>query len=324
MIVRVKNLLITLFITTISYNSYGQIITIPDSIEVSDLTKKIPIKGTKIIIDEPKGYVYIDELKRYQKNQNNYFQFIEIPTEGYTQNIQKILTKIEQLEKQGGKLKVKKQFKLGKYDAFFSIAPQGKNEQVLLVFGNDTFAVLVAGFIPSNEIDRKEIADIILTTYYDESISVNMEDNLFYTIDIEDSDFKLSTVNGNIGTYSLGGKIISSDNLYSSNFIIGTLPSSPNLNIKAYNEELLSSYEDNVFEDKRIKIKVNGERQYQEGSDTILETDILGETVKGKVKMHQFIRQTPDGIILFTGFDFSENEAYIEEFKKIATTIRFK
>ena len=100
-----------LFLSVIFYSceSNTQSFNLPDKVETTDLNKKINIKGTHILIDKPENYTYIDELKRFQKSSDNYFQLIEIPNQNYNITAPNIINKINQLESQGGKLRIKKE-----------------------------------------------------------------------------------------------------------------------------------------------------------------------------------------------------------------------
>ena len=316
-----------LFLSIMSYScdSEAQSTDFPDKIEITDLNKKINIKGTRILIDKPKNYVYIDELKRFQKSSDNYFQLIEIPNQGYNQAVPKIINKIDQLESQGGKIRLKKEFKLGEFSAYFALAPQGNiSEQAILVFGDSSFTVLVIGIFPNNENDRKEITDLILSTYLNKDLKPNLDDNLFYKIDLKNSSFQLSTVSGTVGTYTLNGKQLNNEELFENEFVIGTLPTSDDFNLKEYSDDLIYKYENNAFEEKRIEIKILSEDEFKEGENKIIKVEMIGTIQGKKLKIFQYIKETPLSIIQFVGFDFTEKSTYSSEFKNIANKITLK
>ena len=319
---------LTIFILTIlfcSCESKAQSFVLADKIETTELDKKINIKGTRILIDKPDNYTYIDELKRFQKSSDNYFQFVEIPNQDYNQTAPNVINKIDQLESQGGKIRIKKEFKLGDYSAFFALAPQGNvSEQVILAFGDSSFSVLVMGVFPNDEKDRKIITDLILSTYFDKNLKPNLDDNLFYEIDIKNSDFKLSTVNGTIGTYTLDGKQINGEDIFENSFIIGTLPNSSDFNLKNYSDNLIYKHENNTFEEKSIKIEITSENEYKVGDDKIIKVDMNGKIQGKDLKIYQYIKQTPKGIIQLLGYDFTEKSNYISEYKNIADKIKLK
>lgn len=317
-----------LFLSVIFYGceSSAQSFHLPDKVEITDLNKKINIKGTHILIDKSENYAYIDKLKRFQKSSDNYFQLIEIPNQNYNTTAPNVINKINQLEKQGGKLRIKKEFKLGEYNAFFALAPQGiSSEQVILAYGDNSFSVLVMGVFPNNEKERKEITDLILSSYYNKNLKPNLNDNLFYKVNLDNSDFKLSTANGTFGIYTINGKQIKDDDLFTNNFIIGTLPPSTNdFDLKVYSDNLIKKYKNNTFEEKRIKIEIISEKEFKDGENIVIKVEMIGTIQHKKSRMFQYIKQTPNGIIQFIGFDFTKNLKYLNEFKNISKKITLK
>ena len=321
------NYLKIFFFSILFYNceSKAQSFNLPDKIETTDLSKKIKIKGTRILINKSEKYIYIDELKRFQKSSDNYFQFIEIPNQNYNTTVPSVINKINQMESQGGKLRIKKEFKLGEFNAFFALAPQGTtSEQVILAFGDSSFSVLAMGIFQNNEKDRKEITELILSSFFDKNLKLKLENNLFYKVNLDKSNFKLSTVIGTLGTYTLFGKQLKANDLFENNFIIGTLPTNNDFNLKSYSDNLIHKYENNTFEEKRIKIEIISEKEYKEEEDKVIKVDMNG-TIQGKhLKIFQFIKQTPKGIIQFVGFDFTNSSEHITEYKNIAEKITAK
>ena len=313
---RLMKYLTILFLSVIFYSceSNAQSFNLPDKVETTDLNKKINIKGTRILIDKPENYTYVDELKRFQKSSDNYFQLIEIPNQNYNTTAPNVINKINQLESQGGKLRIKKEFELGEYNAFFALAPQGvTSEQVILAFGDNSFSVLAMGVFPNDEKDRKEITDLILSSYFDKNLKPNLDDNLFYKVNLDNSDFKLSTVNGTLGTYTVNGEQMKADDLFTNSFLIGTLPSTNDFSLKKYSDNLIRKYENNTFEEKRIEIDIISEKEFKEGENKIIKVEMIGTIQGKKSKKFQYIKQTPNGIIQFLGSDFTENSMYLNE-----------
>lgn len=316
-----------LFLSVVFYSceSNAQTFDLPNKVETTGLNKKINIKGTRILIDKPENYTYIDELKRFQKSSNNYFQLIEIPNQNYNAAALNVINKINQLESQGGKLRIKKKFKLGEYNAFFALAPQGvTSEQVILAFGDNSFSVLAMGVFPNDKKERKEITDLILSSYFDKNLKPNLNDNLFYKINLDNSGFKLSTINGTLGTYTLNGEKIKANDLFTNSFLIGTLPSTKDFDLKKHSDYLIDKYENNTFEEKRIEIDIISEKEFKEDENKIIKVEMIGTIQGKKSKMFQYIKQTPIGIIQFLGSDFTQNSRYLNEYKTIAEKITLK
>ena len=301
-------------------------INVPDKIEVSNIENKINLKGTKVLIDDSKVYKYYNELKRFQKDSKNYFQVIELQNQDFYKAIPSVINKISESEKQGGRLRIKKELKLESYDAFFALAPQGQDsEQLIFTFGDASFSVLVIGIFENNEKERKEITDLVLSIYYDKKIKAEIDDNLFYNVDLKKSEFKLSNVMSNYGVYTVGNEKLTNDSVYINNFFIGTLPNNLNgFNLKKYSDNLIYKYENNAFKEKSVKIKVTSEQKYKEGEDEIIKVEMTGIFQGKELKMYQYMKQSPKGVIQFIGTDISKGYIHIKEYKEIAESIKFK
>jgi hypothetical protein len=318
--------LFLLMFLSYSCETSGQLINIPDQIKISSIENKVNVKGTKILINESKDYKYYKELKRFQKDSKNYFQVIEILNQDYYKAIPNIIAKIDELEKQGGRIRIKKELKLGIYDAYFGLAPQGQDsEQIFLSFGDTSFSVLVAGVFQNDEKEREEIIDLVLSTYYDKEIKTNIDDNLFYDVDLKKSEFKLLSVMSNFGVYTIDNEKMTGNGVYMTNFLIGFLPNNLHgFDLKTYSDKLIYKYENNVYKEKNIKIKVISEEKYKEGENEIIKVEMFGIFEGKEMKIYQYIKQTPRGIIQFLGTDISKKYIHFAEYKKIAESIKIK
>lgn len=319
--------MVFLFIISIySCESSAQSINIPDQIKISNIENKVNVKGTKVLIDDSKDYKYYNELKRFQKDSKNYFQVIEMSNEDYYKKITGIINKINESEKQGGRLRIKKELKLESYDAFFVLAPQGQDsEQLIFTFGDASFSVLVIGIFQNDEKERKEITDLVLSIYYDKKIKTDINDNLFYNVDLKKSEFGLLDVMGNFGIYTIGKEKLVGNGIYINNFLIGVLPDNLNgFDLKTYSDKLIYKYGNNIYKEKNVKIKVISEEKYKEGVNEIIKVEMSGIFEGKELKMYQYIKQTPKGIIQFLGTDISKKYTHFNEYKKIAESIKLK
>lgn len=316
-----KIILLILILFTFSCETNSQSINIPDKIEIKNSKEKITVFGTRVLIDKSENYSYYNELKRFQKNQNNFFQVIEYVGQDCNAIIGKTSNKIDELQSKGGNVRVKKKFKLGEFDAYFVIAPQGETEQIILVFGDNSFTVMVAGIYHNNDKERNEIMDLVLSTYYNKDLKVNFEDNLYYTLDLKNSKFKICNVSFNIGTYTLNGEKITDD---STHFVVSTIPISKDFDIKSYSDKLIKKYQNNIYKEKSIDIKIISEKDYSEGENRIVKVEMLGELNGKKQKIYQFIKHSPNGIYQFIGTDHSKKFEHIDEYKSIAENIKLK
>ena len=311
-----------LLIFIYSCDSKSQKINIPNNLEVKNLQNKINVKGTRVLIDKNEKYTFYNELKRFQKDKNNFFQVAVYDNQDCDVVIANTSKKIDELESKGGNVRINKKFKLGEYNAYFGIAPQGETEQIILTFGDKTFTVMVGGIYSKNEENRKEIMDLILSTYYDKTLKVNIEESLYHTIDLSNSEFKISGVTMNLASYTLGGNAMEKED--DPNFIISTIPISNDFDLKKYSDRLIYKYQNNIYEEKSINITILSESDYKEGESRIIKVEMLGVLKGQKQKIYQFLKYSPKGIYQFIGTDFSKDSRYMIEFKKIAQNVKLK
>ena len=181
---------------------------------------------------------------------------------------------------------------------------------------------MVGGIYSKNEENRKEIMDLILSTYYDKTLKVNIEESLYHTIDLSNSEFKISGVTMNLASYTLGGNAMEKED--DPNFIISTIPISNDFDLKKYSDRLIYKYQNNIYEEKSINITILSESDYKEGESRIIKVEMLGVLKGQKQKIYQFLKYSPKGIYQFIGTDFSKDSRYMIEFKKIAQNVKLK
>ena len=315
-----KILALLLILTISSCSTSGQI-KIPDNIKVGDISSKQRIGNTRVVIDENANYKFIPDIMRLQKSQNQYLQIIEIPNQDYSSTIINIINKFNTIEAQGGNIRLKKEFKLGKFNAFLALAPQGSEEQIAFAFGDKSFSVLIMGVYPNNEKDRKEVVDYVLTAYLDKSIKTNLQEQLNFDLSLKNTTYKLSTVNGVIAIYTENGDALSNKDWQKNYFIVSILPKPSGFSLKQYSDKMIERLGQNNFEEKRISIEVLEENEL---SFDNIEVEMKGKTISTDLLLYQNIKLTSDGLIQFIGLAFNDKEKQIETFKSIVKTIKKK
>ena len=313
-------LILILAFTLFSCNSRGQI-EIPEKVNVGDLSKKQRIGKTRIYIENRNEYKFIPDLLRLQKNNNQYIQFVEIPNQDFSSTIQKMINKLKQIEAQGGKLKLEKEFKLGEYDAFIVLAPQGNEEQIVCVFGDNTFSAMVMGIYPNDNDIRKEVVDMVLTTDLKKDLNVNLDEQLNYNIKLNQTLYQLSSVNGNIGIYTIKGEQLTNEDWQKNHFLVSILPIPKNFDLKQYSDNMITKLGQNYFKEKRIDIEIIDENKINQQN---IEVEMKGKTINNEILLYQYMKLTSDGLIQFIGFAFENKEQQIKVFKEISKSIKIK
>lgn len=179
----------------------------PEKINVTKTENLKRVKGTRLFVIAPAGYKPLESLIRLQKNDNTYFQVIEIPTGNFTESKSK-LTK-QSIESQGAKVDVYKPIKYNGYDAVYFSGPSKKagETKLGLFFGDDTFIVSVVGVCQtSDKAAMDELNTMISTSYYDKTLELNPLELVRFQFDESITGFKFATTTGNMFIYSPHGK----------------------------------------------------------------------------------------------------------------------
>lgn len=314
-----KTFILLLSFIIFSCTINGQII-VPDTVEIGKMSSKQRVGSTRVVIDKIADYQFIPSLLRFQKSQNQFLQIAEIPNIDFTTKIPNIRVKVSQLEAQGGKLSLKKEFKLGEFDAFIALVPNGAEEQIVFAFGDETFCTLLMGTFPSNEAARKEVVDLALSAYLDKKIELNLEDQLSFSLSLKDSKYKLSTVNGGVAGYTEDSSFITVDDWQKNYFTVSVIPKPFDISLKDYSDIMIKSLGKSNKEDNQISIDVLNENI----TDKLIEVEMKGNTVNKELLLYQSVELTDNELIQFIGFAFENKKEQIELFKSIARSIQKK
>jgi len=132
---------------------------IPDKVEIKKEGKHQQFPGTRVFIVNPEGYSLIPSLIRFQKNDDTYIQAIESPNMSYTKYKSRFEQEYEIAKSNGHIPYYQKEFKLGDYNAHLFYCSDNKPnlDQMLLIFGNNEFTVLVGGELPSNDDKARQV-----------------------------------------------------------------------------------------------------------------------------------------------------------------------
>jgi hypothetical protein len=318
-------LIITVILISCQSKGQDHKITIPKQVKVENLSEKIEVKGTRILIDKPEDYKYYPSTNRFQKSENNYFQIIDIPGQNYNKAIPGIINKLESQKQQGGEVRFMEKFKLGSYNAFIGCGPQGETEQLIMSFGDDSFSALFISVYPNNYETRKKITDLALSLYVNKNTKVDLSKNLHYSLDLKNSKFKLSTVNSNAGIYTLNGKTLTTENSIQDYFFVNTMPVPNNFDLKQFADRITDKLKDNKFENQKItKFEIESQDKSLKGENKEIKILINAKLENKDFKMYAYFKETPKGIIQFFGVDFESDSKRIEEYKSITNKIILK
>jgi hypothetical protein len=279
----------------------------------------VRVKGTKNYLLIPDEYQYVKELARYQKNENTYVQIIETNTSNFSQSKSSFTR--EGIEAKGAKVHVLKNIKLNKFEAIYLEGPSKyPNETKLsLIFGDETFFVMIVGVCKSDDLEgKKELQKILKSVYYDKSLQIDPLELANFEFDASITNFKYAATASNIFMYSDKGK----DGLQDpdANILqITIMPEMTDEDAAYFANDLLWRYEKNGLKLKSkniIKTSINNRTAYE------LESKVNAENKEGM--MYQVVLLFEGTTIVLMATASSDQDNYLAKFKETAKSIKIK
>jgi hypothetical protein len=298
-------------------------LNIPDKVEIKKEGKHQQFLGTRVFIVNPEGYLLLPSLIRFQKNNDTYIQAIESPKTSYTNQKSSIKQAFESGKSKGLNAYYQKEFKLGDYDAYLVYGADNKPnlDQMVLIFGDNDFAVMVAGELPSNDDKaRQEVLSALLTTYLDKSVKPDYSALANFTLDVSKSEFKFNSNMSQIFYYTIDGQGDPVNNVFENQIMVMTLPSMESFDArKSYAQSMVQRYKNNgisipTFEEKEVKI--NDVSAY--------EISFTGSFQGKSVKVYQVVLGDNKATLLFCGMTYDRQDELFKQYKDIAQTLKTK
>lgn len=291
----------------------------PDNISVVKTENLKRIKGTKLFVATPDTYKPMESMVRLQRDNNTYFQVIEIPNSNFNEYKSK-LTK-QAIESQGAKTDIVKPIKYNSYNAiYFSGPSKTEGETKLgLAFGDETFVMMIVGVCKtSDKAAMDELNKIFSTSYYDKSFDFNPFELANFKFDESITGFKYAATMGNMFIYTVNGKAdlaTQQDNL--SMFQLSTIEAPSFSKAKEFLDYTISRYSEQGIQTSNVKkqeISINGEQAYE------VTMEIKDEDNK-KGNLYQVIIYKGANAVLFLGTD-DEQGKWFDKFKATAHSIK--
>lgn len=292
---------------------------LPEKIENSKSPQHVRVKGSKIHVKVPPGYVFLQEMVRYQKNDKLYFHVIETNSQPFTSA--KANFTEETFKAKGTRVDVLKNIKVNGYDAVYCEGPskfEGESKMVL-VFGDDTFGVMIVGvFETANLESRQELLEVMRSVWYDKTITLNPLELANFEFDQTITGFKYSSTISNVFVYNQNGPT-DDPNPTANSIHIMTLPAMDEEELQKFTEDLPERFEANGIKMARKHLQPVSVNGY---SGFLLETPIEYNSKPGI-----FLQVTLSGNgagVAFMGYAYSETDKYLELFRKTVETLKLK
>jgi hypothetical protein len=291
----------------------------PDNIRVTKTEKLRRIKGTKFFITTPDTYKPMESMIRLQRDNNTYFQAMEIPNSTFTGYKGKV-TK-QYIESQGAKVDIFKTVKYNGYDAIYCTGPSKTDGEtkLSLTFGDDTFVAMLLGvYQTSDKAALEELNKIFSTSYYDKSFDWNPLELATFKFDESITGFKYAATMGNMFIYSPNGNAdiqTQQDNF--SMFQLSTIEAPTFSKAKEYVDYVISRHAVQGIQTSNVKkqdILIDGNQAYEVTMDVIDADNI-------KSSVYQVIIHKETKAVLFMGID-REQGKWLEKYKTTAQSIK--
>lgn len=297
---------------------------IPDRIQMVKQSGHELLPGTRVFVVRPKGYQLAEKLIRCQKNDNTYFQVLEIQSINFEVRKPAIMKEYDDAIRSGKlpPMYYRREFKFGNYAAmiFYAGDPMSNIEQIVLAFGNKDFGVIATGQMLANDkISRDEILKALLSLYVDEGKKSDPTVLANYTLDVSNTSFAYAGNASPVYFYTVGGKSDLSDP-YQNQILVQTLPAMKDAAaLKAHSLRMLDHYKTS-----KIKILNYHGRDITINGKYAHEITFVG-TFEGKaVTTYQIVTGNDKTSVVLAGNVFGKHPELITQIKKIARSLKVK
>ncbi len=191
----IKQIKITALLVSFSFIGFGQ------ELPKEKSENHIQIKGTTISMVPPTLFESSNNFKGFQNpnDQTSMIMTMEIP--GPYSEVSKGFNS-EMMQKQGMKLKTKKEIKVAEFDGLLIELDQSANgmtfSKQIVIYGNEKSSTLINGVYLKDSIQLGEkIRESVLTTFVDTKVKSNPREALNYSLDEDAGSLKFKAVIGN-------------------------------------------------------------------------------------------------------------------------------
>jgi hypothetical protein len=306
----------------LSLTACGQTSTTPkinENISNAKTNKHINIPGTRLYLIPPPGFKVTSTFIGLQKGETSIFNIYDLV--GGNINTNAATFNKAEFEKQGAKVFDFKEIKVDGFPGkYIHMQGDASAKSYSIVFGDTTFTTMIMTIYPvGDEKTGNEIISSLNTIYYDKDKKIDPFETANFTLDDKVSKFKFFRYSANLFIYTVGG----TENKEDKNapvILVSQLPKDNTMTAKSIAEMMISKAQQYGLTNMELKNtttdKINGYEAYQ--------TEVHGQ-IQGKPSLLFYCVLTKgDKAIALQGISKKDNQANIEEFKKVANTVRIK
>ena len=302
---------------------------IPDKVEIKENENSIQFPDTRVFMVMPAGYELnaAFEKARVRKNKLNFIDVTEEPNRSIDEVKDAFERTIEEIEEKKPEATCKIQdFKLGDYDArliYMSNILPGTDKATLII-GNEKYAASVGSSFENEDAGmKKEIIDIMLTSYIKPDAKPDHTPFAKYTIDLSGSKLKFNSLsNKYMHKYTING-YSEEDSPGNNTFIVIQVPDTTTT-IAGKKEIAQMIMEQEKNKDDGITINFAKEQEVQINNAPAYEIVTDKTYEKTHVKSYFLCADVEGKTFLFTGTIFKDFDQTIAEYRRIIETMKLK
>lgn len=292
---------------------------IPNHIINQKTDKHINLPNTKLCFIPPADFKFDETLLRFYKDDNTYFQVMEIPGTSFEE---KELNR-GLFENQGIKVLLWKDLKINDQKATFGVVQSSATMiNIFCKLGDSSYTTMILGYCPINDTTSlRQMQNSILSVFYDKTINIDPLKNAKFEVSLEKTPFKLAQFGSNLYRYNKNGQE-DLKNVFASIIHLMQYPSlgtgiEP---LKKHANSMIDEYKNSGIMDINLttqkEVKINGFDGY-----LIIGN---GNFQSKNLSFYQVEIGNEKAMILFSGTSFEDIETDMKYFEKISNTLKIK
>ena len=298
-------------------------LTVPDSVATTIYNGQTQLYGTHIFLIKPPGFNFNYSTNRLEQNDSTYIKAVETPTASYPDKYSRFTELIKEENAKGFETYFQKEFILQNKKAIIlhGLDKSKTTEQIILLFGDEVGStMLLSRFAVNDEDSKSKILKSLLSTYKADSAILDVSSIQNFTIDMLDTKFKYNSTTLQLFFYTINGLGDPGSKTNDDVIIVGQMqPMENNELIRDKAHSMIEAY-------KKVGVDITS---FKEDSITIDDRTAFTITLTGKLKEQKVVVYgmtigNSKSTILYHAVAYHNHEVYLEQFKRVAQTLRLK
>lgn len=306
------------FFLLVSLSAHGQTSTdkIKPVIDNAKTSQHVNVPGTRLYIIPPPGFKTMTNFTGLQKGETSMVQVYDLVGGNFYKNAADF-TKAR-FEKDGINVFDYQEIKVNGYPAkYIAMQSQPAAKTYAMVFGDTSFSTMIMAACPATDaVTDKEIINSLNTICYDKNKKIDPFETANFSLDEKVSRFKFFRYNINMYIYMIDG-VEDTEDKNAPGLIVMQLPKDNTNSLQDIANIMIGKY---ALANQQIKNssfnKINDYDAY--------ETEVYGEVQGNTALIYLCVVAKDDKAIVVQGIAKKDLESNLQEFKKLAHTIKMK